>query len=344
MKVTQPQALTLRERNSSDPMRLPQASWKEKLVGALVAGDGRGFASIAAALNSARSGEDEKAHEGRTYLQKVRELLEDAGFGSDSADSVEALLFERVRTAFRTYWCRSFLDPANEHCHKANLESALPPSGEEALREALAREGKTVLLGTTAPYREFVCWEKEDSQTFVVGTLDGEIELSVIVLDEVQERGWAAYLSLGEKGVGGWATAEGVHAVLPSYPGGVDAEDFQVGLLRHEAQHVVDARRHTWMRSARLEFRAKLAELAFRADPIPTLRSFALQADSSDPVSRPHGFASHVLVENLRRLLSHSDSPWTEFSSEVASGLARFRVHVGDLHACSASPKWEPSL
>jgi hypothetical protein len=329
-------------------MRSPQATWKEKLVAALVAGDGRGFSSHAKALNTERAeDEGESHHEGRTYLHRVTERLEGTVNGLRNVqflDSHQGSLLGRVQAAFRIYWCQSFLDPDAEPFCRASLEKALPTGGDTTLHKALALEGYTTLLGTTRPFRELLCWAKEEAHTFVVGTLDGEIELTVFVLDEVNERGWAAYLSLGEKGVGGWATAEGVHAVLPAYPGGLAAEDFQVGLLRHEAQHVVDARRHTWMRSARLEFRAKLAELAFRADPIPTLRSFALQADSSDPFSRPHGFASHVLVENLRRLLSHSDSPWTEFSSAVASDLARFRMHVRDLQACSASPEWEQSL
>ena len=108
------------------------------------------------------------------------------------------------------------------------------------------------------------------------------------------------YISFGEVGTGGWSDGDGIiNCVKSVYD--LDGEDFQVSLLKHEAQHARDLAMDEGMSSADLEYRAKLVELIYSSRRNLAER-FAREADGGDR-RNGHAAAAQRIMDGLSGLL-----------------------------------------
>ncbi len=211
-------------------------------------------------------------------------------------------LVERIQNIYHSYWSqvmsRTMELPAAEDQLLAALNelsgTTLISSDfdtiETTLERLLLAEGVNSLFGVVTPFRSFMAWRTNEKATFEVETLGGQVTLHVNLLNGFIEKGWLAYATFDEKFVGGWENEQGVCAVMPAWEGGVNGDRFRISLLKHEGQHALDRIAYPWMKSAQLEFRAKLNEIAFSKDPEAQISEFVRQG-SPHPVA-PHAYAS----------------------------------------------------
>lgn len=222
------------------------------------------------------------------------------GLGDDWLDALAA--------AYLRCWHRALRDPREREAAEAELRRqaaagvGLPVDTDDealdaALQAAVAARGWNALLGRTLPLRELMLWRHQTVEPCRVQLPEGETTLPVHRLDGFALLGWADHATAGRRGTGGWATPDGLFAVVPRYAD-LDSEVFRVSFLAHEAQHALDLARFGDLPPWRLEQRAKLAELALARDTLPRLlRTFASQ--QSDDPALPHPHAHRRLMQAL---------------------------------------------
>lgn len=173
----------------------------------------------------------------------------------------------------------------------------------QVLPERFRAEGLHFLGGRTAGYYGPYVWRDTREQVCEVELPGGVRAYPVRLLDGFVMKGWIDFLSFGEVGTGGWTDGDGIiNCVRASYD--LDSEQFQVSLLKHEAQHAVDLEAGI-TDSGELEYRAKLVELIYTGER-KLLPQFACEADDSDPCNG-HGLAAHRIAEGFARALGHRE-------------------------------------
>jgi hypothetical protein len=216
---------------------------------------------------------------------------------------------------YRTYWRSSALDeaarPAAERALVAGLarllgRSALKDVGEaEPLIAArLKAAGLFSQEGQTGVFHDLMIWSRSTQRFENVPLPEGGNTTQVNYLDGFISRGWSSYFTCDRTGTGGWTTNDGLFVIVPSYDSLTD-ETFRVNFLAHESQHYADKKRFGELPSWRLEYRAKLVELAY-AD---TTRDRVLDSFSSnqgDDAADPHSYANKRVLEALERRLAAS--------------------------------------
>ena len=118
-----------------------------------------------------------------------------------------------------------------------------------------------------------------------------------------------------------------INCVKGSYD--VESENFQVSLLKHEAQHAMDLAAYKNLLSEVLEYRAKLVELIYSRER-NLLPCFLDEADRSDP-NNGHALASARLIEDVSRTLGRKPGELAALSIEEVQSAAR------ELFAASAA-------
>src|SRR5207248_4598254 len=99
--------------------------------------------------------------------------------------------------------------------------------------------GFHALLGVTAPLRELMLWKKQTVEQRQVRLPEGPYSVKITFLDDFALRGWGHYATCRRRSTGGWATEDGLFAVVPAYKS-LDDETFSVRFLAHETQHFAD--------------------------------------------------------------------------------------------------------
>ena len=109
-------------------------------------------------------------------------------------------------------------------------------------------------------------------------------------------------------------------------------EEFEVSLLAHEAQHVLDLRRFPNMSPLELETRAKLSELSTANEILPRLVNKFI-AESSSEILATHGQAAKDIILMLTRKIHGSEASshlvLTQTSPEVIKLAARELILAG---------------
>ena len=118
-----------------------------------------------------------------------------------------------------------------------------------------------------------------------------------------------------------------INCVKGSYD--MESENFQVSLLKHEAQHTTDLAAYKNLPSEVLEYRAKLVELIYSRERNLLVR-FLDEADRSDP-NNGHALASARLIEDVSRTLGRKPGELAALSVEEVRAVAR------ELFAASAA-------
>lgn len=170
---------------------------------------------------------------------------------------------------------------------------------EPRLEELVIGEGYHYLGGNTQGYLGPYIWKETKKMTFDVQLPNQVMQYTVNLLSGFVSRSWIDYVSLKEIGPGGWAGRDGIiNCVIDAYEEGIESEEFQVSLLKHEAQHIVDYDKYPGISGVDLEYRAKLVELIYSKRDI---FSFFLREASEEDPSNSHACASYRIVEGLSK-------------------------------------------
>jgi hypothetical protein len=223
----------------------------------------------------------------------------------------------KVLDIYQRYWWHAVREPQRraelDRALKNDLAAAIgePPPGEgddafEALYakiDARLREsGLHPLQGRTPPLYDLFLWGGQEVRDYTV-ELPGGVEqpVKVFVMDAWISRGWSHYAACGATGAAGWAKPEGLYAVREAY-GDLQGEDFKVSFLGHEAQHFADLKRWPKLPPWRLEYRAKLVELA-KADSSRGKLLDRFYRSQDDNIDHPHPYANKkVLADTVAAL------------------------------------------
>jgi hypothetical protein len=192
---------------------------------------------------------------------------------------------------------------------------------EDEIQAAVNKRGLHALLRRTAPFREFMLWRKQTTDQRQVNLPEGgPFPVKVTFLDDFLVRGWGYYATCGRSPVGGWATADGLFAVVPSYSSLTD-EIFSVRFVAHESQHFSDKQAFGNLENWELEYRAKLVELALAdASQVSTLEGICGNRGKDKNV--PHAYADSKIVSEIDLRLKVTSNDAGICGSRRVSGQA----------------------
>lgn len=227
---------------------------------------------------------------------------------------------DALATDYQAYWHRSLTHPkqraAAEQALRGKIGAGLGrtlatdadfDAAEADLEKRALEHGYHVLLGRTPPLRELMLWRKTTVEDRKVPLPDGPEMVRVNLLDDFVLRGWAYYVTCSQRSAGGWATDDGLFAVVPAYRSVID-ETFNVRFVAHEGQHFADKRVFRELESWELEYRGKLAEFALADESQGTTRQLICE-NREDAKNSPHGYANTQVVRDLSaRLNADPDS------------------------------------
>jgi hypothetical protein len=253
--------------------------------------------------------------------------------------AVEDPWIRSLAAAFITYWQRSLTRADERPAAERDLDQQITQllchrpvdadAAETEIRSEARKRGFHTLLGRTQPLRELMLWRKQTVERRQVRLPESQEIVTVTYLDDFLLRGWGHYATCGRRSAGGWATGEGLFAVVPAYKN-LNDETFLVRFIAHESQHYADKRRFPNLDSWELEYRAKLAELALAVESqASTLRLICENRGASK--DSPHGYANSRIVAELGRRLMAS-------SAEICSGHS-----PADIRAAARSALLEDS-
>ena len=152
------------------------------------------------------------------------------------------------------------------------------------------------LMGRTSGYYGPYISKVEELRHYKVELPEGTQDYAVKFLDGFIMKSWLDYISFGETGTGGWSNGDGlIHCVRAAWD--LESEDFQVSLLKHEAQHAMDQARYKDITNKELEYRAKLVELIYSRER-GMLERFVSQADATR-ADNGHGLSAECIVRGF---------------------------------------------
>ncbi len=223
-----------------------------------------------------------------------------------------------IYAVYQDYWWHALQQPSQRDALQATLYATLRKrlgdaatgttdmdSLEPVLQQALLDRGYHSQLGMTMPLRELMLWRKQETRYYDVELPEGRHRARVELLDGFVSRGWSGYARCGRGSNGGWATAEALYAIVPSYTEGLDSEAFRVVFLGHETQHFADQNAFPGIKPWELEYRAKLVELV-QAREVSAKRLGYMVTAQSDNVDSPHTYANKRVVSDLTARLGRA--------------------------------------
>lgn len=191
---------------------------------------------------------------------------------------------------------------------------------EEIAGTAFRRKSLHALMGRTGGYYGPYIWRVEELRHYAVELPEGTQDYAVKFLDGFIMKSWLDYISFGEAGTGGWSNGDGlIHCVRAAYD--LESEDFQVSLLKHEAQHAMDQARYKDIANEELEYRAKLVELIY-SEERRMLERFVCQADTTR-ADNGHGMAAERIVRGFEARLKKDRSRLTGIPVETVQTVSR---------------------
>jgi len=249
-----------------------------------------------------------------------------------------------VLAAYRRYWTVSLMRTATAEQAEATLSAELAPfagadahdleAREVGAARAIEAQGLFVLGGVTPPLQEFMLWRKQTAAMQTVALPGGSIDVRVTLLDDFASFGWAAWGTCDAAHTGGWATADGIMVVAPSWD--LTSESYRISLLAHESQHFSDYRRYPKLAPTDLEYRAKLVELMLAHDTQRALLN-KFSAEALRNRATPHPFASWWLVERLRGRLGDLAATGLSADAVRQAAAAELQAHSAALDAKGAA-------
>ncbi len=191
---------------------------------------------------------------------------------------------------------------------------------EEMAATAFRRKSLHALMGRTSGYYGPYIWKTEELRHYAVELPEGTQDYAVKLLDGFIMKSWLDYISFGETGTGGWSNGDGlIHCVRSAYD--LDSEDFQVSLLKHEAQHAMDQAHYKGITNEELEYRAKLVELIYSKER-RILERFVSQADTTK-ADNGHGLAAERIIREFETRLKIDCGGLAELPIETVQNVSQ---------------------
>ena len=191
---------------------------------------------------------------------------------------------------------------------------------EEMAGTAFRQKSFHALMGRTSGYYGPYIWKVEELRHYKVELPEGTQDYAVKFLDGFIMKSWLDYISFGETGTGGWSNGDGlIHCVRAAYD--LESEDFQVSLLKHEAQHAMDQARYKDITNKELEYRAKLVELIYSKER-RMLERFVSQADATR-ADNGHGLSAEHIVRGFEICLKKDSGRLAGLPIETVQTVAR---------------------
>lgn len=184
---------------------------------------------------------------------------------------------------------------------------------EKELQQFFETKGYYCLVGITPPYPDLYVWKTRKKERKQVEILEQVVEMNVYEMSDVLVAGWYGYFTLNKRGAAGWVSDDGAYYFAHHYD--TDSEDFQVSLLKHEAQHFWDLKQNPNMPSYELEYRAKLIELIYYQTESRLLTFLEMLGDSKE---EPHPYANKQILTRLSRKI---------FSKELETDPLAWKSH-----------------
>lgn len=266
---------------------------EQEYIGSCLSGD---YYQIITYLNSLKDVETTKLLEIYKDIFENGKYIIDAeddkiiGFLHDYEDYLKWVLTHKITPEeCKTY----FLNKFKKYFSKIHTWEEM----DNAVTTYFKEKGYFITFGVTRPFVDMYLWKKQTNQKYLIELPEETLEINVYEMDETITRGWIDYISLNKVSAGGWATSEGIYYFKKSYD--VTSDNFQISLLKHEAQHAFDLKRYPNMQSSDLEYRAKLVELIYHSDINYFLTFLASIGD--DRNNYPHQYASKKVVQGLSK-------------------------------------------
>ncbi|MEM7382109.1 MAG: hypothetical protein AAF361_13050, partial [Bacteroidota bacterium] len=228
--------------------------------------------------------------------------------GSDHPEMAELLAI------FRDYWRKSLLDIHNSYEKELGgkvipyLMKHYPPIRDKQVsRDSLGYylsgyiHSKDLFTTEKVDFQgrllDLCIWQDQLRKTYDVRLSKNEIQaVPVFFLKDFITLGWMEYATLGRHYPGGWATEEALYCVEKGYD--LESENFLVSFLAHEGRHFSDKNFWPELKSADLEYRAKLTELSLAEKTSSSLIHFFIENANKDS-KNSHQIANYCLIRDL---------------------------------------------
>lgn len=133
---------------------------------------------------------------------------------------------------------------------------------ETSLIKVFNDNGYQIKSGITNGFYGPYVWKETEIKEFKVEIPSGIKTLKINVIHNCIFRSWMDFITLGEKGTGGWTDEDGtIYCIAKAYD--FNDESFTVSFLKHEVQHSEDFILFPGIQPHELEYRAKLTELIY---------------------------------------------------------------------------------
>ena len=149
---------------------------------------------------------------------------------------------------------------------------------------------------------DLLIWKAQKDTAYTIQLHKERISVRVVLMDSFITLGWEEYATLGKYYPGGWSTKDALYCVKKAY--NLNSEEFLISYLGHEGRHFEDLNAYPKLKSADLEYRAKLTELSLAKKTL-----YKLIADFIDNANyaseNGHSVANYCVIRDLSRQLFH---------------------------------------
>ncbi|WP_420398724.1 hypothetical protein [Flagellimonas sp.] len=229
---------------------------------------------------------------------------------------------ETLISHFKNYWRKSLLNTSGNFERELGggvvpflMKNYPPVRGKKVTRDSLGYflrdyiRSKGLFTTDEVTYHgrliDLMIWKKQTPKVYKVDLGKGEIqEVTVYFLEDFATLGWMEYATLGAHHPGGWTEEEGIYCVKKAYD--ISSENFKISYLTHEARHYADKKLWPDLKSADLEYRAKLTELNLAQDTLFELIAFFAK-NANKESENGHQVANYCVIRDLSQKLFKSN-------------------------------------
>ena len=234
---------------------------------------------------------------------------------------------------FHTYWRKSLLDNNTNYDKEFadtlrsffSAEYSLPKSNisDDCLdiyyKKYVESKGLYSVggIGKVGRLYDLLIWRTQKDTTYTIHLHKEKINVRVVLMDSFISLGWEEYATLGKRYPGGWSTKDALFCVKKAY--NIESENFLISYLGHEGRHFMDLNAYPKMKSADLEYRAKLTELSLARETLYKLISDFIDNANYDS-KNGHSIADYCVIRDLSKRLFHVEfekdiTKWNKISS-----------------------------
>jgi hypothetical protein len=245
------------------------------------------------------------------FEKRFKNAEDESGYLKKRKSPITELL-----TIYRNYWRAALLDNSKNYdstlIHNVTnlLIDKYPPAhnliaNEDSLdiyiKKYIESFGlHTTGFGKTGKFFDLLVWKSEKGKNYSLILDNEEKSTKVVSMDDFITLGWEEYSTLGRCYPGGWAGKNALYCVKNSYD--LNSEQFKVSFLAHESRHFADYKLFPNLKSADLEYRAKLTELSMAQKTLYTIiNDFIINANYNS--ENGHSIANYCVIRDLSKAL-----------------------------------------